>query len=138
MKNSILSQFEKVKKLKHPNLMKYYSIKSISPDCKLLLIIAVEIVTEYCEGGSLKKVLDKFDFLDEKLIKKYIKQILLGLEYLHDHQIVHNNLKLSNVLVDKEGKARIADYYVFNIICNNDPDRIILYSTNLGKGNFSI
>lgn len=136
-KNLIISNFERIKKLNHPNILKYIQIKPEAQNGKKSnLEENIDIVTEYCEGGSLGKLLEKFDFLEERLIKKYIKQILLGLEYLHANKIIHKNLKLSNVLVDKEGKVKVSDYFIFNLICKDDPDRIILYSTNKGKGDF--
>ncbi len=39
--------------------------------------------------------------LEEKLVKKYIKQVLKGLEYLHKHHVAHRDLKGTNILLTK-------------------------------------
>eukprot|EP00826_Nyctotherus_ovalis_P059266 TRINITY_DN8222_c0_g2_i1.p1 TRINITY_DN8222_c0_g2~~TRINITY_DN8222_c0_g2_i1.p1 ORF type:complete len:310 (-),score=65.62 TRINITY_DN8222_c0_g2_i1:336-1265(-) len=63
-------------------------------------------------GGSVRNLLDKFGPLDEKIIKIYMRQILKGLKYLHSNNIIHNNLKCSNILVANEGTIKISDFAV--------------------------
>lgn len=60
--------------------------------------------------GSIKSLLDKYGTLDENLIKIYLKQVLLGIEYLHDKGIVHRDLKCANILVDLRGNIKISDF----------------------------
>lgn len=46
------------------------------------------------------------------MVRKFIKQILKGLEYLHKHHVAHRDLKGTNILLTKEGKAKITDFGV--------------------------
>lgn len=78
---AIRSEIEIMGKLHHSNIVKYYGL--IKNDLKL------GIVLEYCIGGSLAKIIKTFGKFNEKLIKKYLRQILEGLEYLHSHNIIH-------------------------------------------------
>ena len=55
-------------------------------------------------------MLDKYGSLDEKLIKIYLKQVLHGIEYLHEKGIVHRDLKCANILVDLKGNIKISDF----------------------------
>ncbi len=47
----------------------------------------LNIFLEYVPGGSISSLLQKFGKFSEQVIQVYTKQILLGLEYLHRHQI---------------------------------------------------
>lgn len=67
---------------------------------------------EYVSGGSLKNLINKIGKLNEKLIRKYLIQILDGLEYLHKMKIVHRDLKCSNILLTSEGNIKIIDFGV--------------------------
>lgn len=44
-------------------------------------------------GGSISSLLTRFGPLSENIIRVYTKQILQGLHYLHDHNIIHRLIK---------------------------------------------
>ena len=94
----------------------------------------IDLIIEYCNGGSIKQLIDKFSAFDEKLIKIYVKQILEGLVYLHDLGIVHRNIKNTNILVDGTGVVKISDLVVSNILIGDDLDKILWYNTMNRKG----
>ncbi len=54
---------------------------------------------EYVPGGSIASVVKRFGKLNERLCRAYTRQLLLGLEYLHTHQIMHRDIKGANILV---------------------------------------
>jgi serine/threonine protein kinase len=53
---------------------------------------------EYVSGGSVADMLLKFGGLDEQIVRKYTHQILLGLVFLHEHNVVHCDVKGGNIL----------------------------------------
>lgn len=53
----------------------------------------LNIFLEYVPGGSIHSLLKKFGGLPEDIIRTYTRQILLGLEYLHAHNIVHRGTR---------------------------------------------
>lgn len=67
-------------------------------------------VLEYVGGGSLINLLNEFPDLQEKDVKFYAAEILLGLEALHTSNIIYRDLKLENVLVSKDGHAILTDF----------------------------
>jgi serine/threonine protein kinase len=48
--------------------------------------------------------------LKEAEIKAVMRQLLSGLAFLHQHQVIHRDLKLSNILLDKTRRVRICDF----------------------------
>jgi serine/threonine kinase 4 len=65
------------------------------------------MVTEYCEIGSLDRML-RLE-LKEPAISFIIGQVLQGLAYLHGLNRVHRDIKTSNILVNSQGQVKIAD-----------------------------
>jgi len=61
------------------------------------------LVLEYMEHGSLNDIIEQFGVFPEVLAARYVHQVLEGLEYLHSHGIIHQDLRASNCLIDKEG-----------------------------------
>ena len=50
------------------------------------------------------------DIYDEQLMKKWILDIAKGLKFLHENNVVHRDIKSDNILIDKDGHCKIADF----------------------------
>lgn len=72
----------------------------------------IAIFTTYCPRGSLENVLANEDLsLDQMFISSLVSDILKGLIYLHDSEIIsHGNLNSSNCLVDSRWVCQITDF----------------------------
>merc|ERR1712118_441329 len=70
----------------------------------------VLIVMEYCSGGSLMGILTRFGVLPLPSVRRYTRDMLKGMEFLHGKDIIHRDLKPHNVLVKIEGLAKLADF----------------------------
>ena len=88
--------------LNHPNIIKYIFSEQISSYYFLYL--------EYIPGGSIKNMIEQFGGFNEILIKKYTKQILSGLKYLHDKKIIHRDIKCANILIGNRGMIKLTDF----------------------------
>ena len=88
--------------MNHINIVKYYGCFTKAKNLNIIL--------EYCRGGSLLALLKVFSSFDENIIRKYLIQILDGLEYLHSHNIIHRDIKGANILVDRNGTCKLSDF----------------------------
>ncbi|XP_037492970.1 LOW QUALITY PROTEIN: probable LRR receptor-like serine/threonine-protein kinase At1g53420 [Jatropha curcas] len=88
------------------------------------------LIYEYMENGSLEEVL--FDAncsaqLSWEKRYKICEQIALGLEFLHKrepaviHEIIHRNIKASNILLDRDYNAKISDFGLAKLYEEDDP-----------------
>jgi len=68
------------------------------------------MIMELCENGDLSRHLDQLQFLEEKLAKFLIAELILGIEYLHTKKVLYRDLKPENILIDAEGHLRLADF----------------------------
>ncbi|OLY82555.1 Cytokinesis protein sepH [Smittium mucronatum] len=87
---------------KHPNIVKYYGCEQTARDLNIIL--------EYCEGGSLQSVVSKFGQISEKLVGVFTYQTLCGLSYLHSKEIIHRDIKAANLLYTKSGVVKLSDF----------------------------
>ncbi len=66
------------------------------------------IVMEYVEGASLKELIERGLTGGESI--EIVRQVLAGARFAHSRGIIHRDLKPQNVLIDREGRARVADF----------------------------
>eukprot|EP01060_Flectonema_neradi_P038344 TRINITY_DN8001_c0_g1_i2.p1 TRINITY_DN8001_c0_g1~~TRINITY_DN8001_c0_g1_i2.p1 ORF type:complete len:945 (+),score=167.44 TRINITY_DN8001_c0_g1_i2:79-2913(+) len=70
----------------------------------------VIIIMEYVSGGSLADVLETFGALKPATAKRFTKDIIRGLHYLHNEGILHRDLKPGNVLMHTDGQCKLSDF----------------------------
>lgn len=68
------------------------------------------LILEFCQGGDLSQYLKEEDFFSEEKAKQYLAEILLALEDLHSRDIIFRDLKPENVVLDKDGHAKLTDF----------------------------
>ena len=98
----ILYETDLMKKLNHPNITK---ILEMFEDEKYFMIIM-----EYINGGNLFSFVKKRRKLSEKTAKFLFRQIILGIKYIHEQNIVHRDIKLENLLIDLNNNVKICDF----------------------------
>ena len=108
----IIYETNLMKKLNHKNVTK---ILEMFEDDKYILIIM-----EYINGGNLFSFVKKRRKLSEKISKFLFKQIILGLQHIHSHNIVHRDVKLENILIDLNNTIKICDFGIGRVLSNPD------------------
>lgn len=98
------------KNLNHPNIVQ----------CKVSFSDEFNhyIVLEYCPGKSVRDYLRKSEkgYLSESETRKILNDVVNGLIYLHNHKIIHHDIKLENFLIGQDGKVKIADFGVSTML----------------------
>lgn len=77
------------------------------------------LVTDFVQGGELFTHLHREEKFSEPAVRFYISEIVVALEQLHDSNIVYRDLKLENILLDKEGHIVLTDFGFAKIIIYN-------------------
>ncbi|KAF8940268.1 hypothetical protein EDD21DRAFT_360964 [Dissophora ornata] len=112
---SIRDEMKVMKMMHHPNIVRYDNIEVHRHK--------VFIFMEYCQGGSLADLLEHGRIEDEKVIKFYTLQMLKGLAYLHDKNVVHRDVKPDNILLDHLGNIKFVDFGAAKILAKNQRTR---------------
>lgn len=68
--------------------------------------------SRYVENGSLANVVKKMGVFPESLVVLYTQQVLEGLVYLHEQGVIHRDIKGANILTNKDGVVKLADFGV--------------------------
>ncbi|XP_060535747.1 serine/threonine-protein kinase N isoform X4 [Cylas formicarius] len=101
---SLLSEkriFEVANSVRHPFLVNLFAC--FQTDAHVCFVM------EYAAGGDLMMHIHA-DVFSEPRAVFYAACVVLGLQYLHENQIIYRDLKLDNLLLDTEGYVKIADF----------------------------
>ncbi|KAL9936659.1 hypothetical protein V8E36_004727 [Tilletia maclaganii] len=100
----LMKEVDLLKNLEHPSVVKYEGLVRTND--------VLSIILEWVESGSLYLTLKNFGPFEEGLCASYVVQILEGLHYLHNRQVVHCDLKAANILTTKKGNIKLSDFGV--------------------------
>lgn len=91
-----------LKKIKHPNLVKLVEVLDAPSDGMLYMVFEL-----LANGETLRIPAD--EPLPEHLARKYFRDTLQGLDYLHYQHIIHRDIKPANLLLDGNNNVKISD-----------------------------
>ncbi|EHY66161.1 CAMK/CAMKL/KIN1 protein kinase [Nematocida ausubeli] len=97
--------------LSHPNILKLEEFKYTKDHFYLIF--------KYIKGNQLLNEIIKYKVLSEDKARKYFIQILDALNYIHNNNIVHRDIKIENILIDQNDNAILIDFGLSNIYEQN-------------------
>ena len=71
---------------------------------------------ELCAGGDLLSYVRRRRHLKESVAKFIFWQIIRGIQYCHNKNIIHRDIKLENILLDARGQVKICDFGVSRVV----------------------
>ncbi|KAH9626912.1 hypothetical protein KSS87_014973 [Heliosperma pusillum] len=102
----LYSEVHLLKTLKHKNIIKFYNSWIDTKNEH------INFITEIFTSGTLRQYRKKHKHVDLRALKKWSRQILEGLLYLHSHDppVIHRDLKCDNIFVNgNHGEVKIGD-----------------------------
>ena len=121
-KEKMALEIEIHKSLSHENICQFY-LHFVDEK-------RIYVVLELCECFSLMELQKRRTLVSQPELRYFMKQIFCALAYLHNIQIIHRDLKLSNILLSKSMKCKLGDFgLATRVSSNNENKRTTLCGT---------
>ncbi|KAB2603482.1 serine/threonine-protein kinase [Pyrus ussuriensis x Pyrus communis] len=101
-----------LRKLDHPNVVKLEGLATSRMQYSIYLVFDFMV-------SDLTRIISSPEGLTEPQVKCYMHQLLSGLQHCHERGIIHRDIKGSNLLLDKSGMLKIADFGLANYYVQN-------------------
>ncbi|VDL60884.1 unnamed protein product, partial [Hymenolepis diminuta] len=120
-RNAVLNEANIMKQLNHPNLLHLHEFFSEPNESAMVL--------EFLSGGELfDRIVDDGYTMNEGEVIKYIRQLLEGLQHMHENHIVHLDIKPENIMCENSRSTNIK-LVDFGLSTKLDPQEEVRVST---------
>ncbi|KAK7502421.1 hypothetical protein BaRGS_00006374 [Batillaria attramentaria] len=96
------NEVQLLRNFQHERIVQYYGCQQDND--------VLSIFIEFMPGGSVQDQLKQYGPLTETIARKYTRQVLEGLAFLHKNVIVHRDIKAANILRDTQGNVKLGDF----------------------------
>lgn len=103
-------------RLSHPNIVNIYDVGCEDE--------TYYIVMEYVPGETLKECIKGQQSLSPEVALEYAIQIAAALKHAHDNQIIHCDIKPHNILIHRDGTAKVADFGIARAISSQTSTQV--------------
>jgi cyclin-dependent kinase 12/13 len=107
-----------MKRLKHKNILQLLEVVISKPNEKNKFKSNAYLVFEYMEHDLCSIIFSNFLY-EKSQIKYILHELLLGLQYLHQNNILHRDIKTLNILLNNKGEVKIGDFGLSRIYADN-------------------
>lgn len=117
----VAAEIESLRALHHPHIVDYLGTEREDNTLRIFLeyvlrwrsYLKCDLIHSFrfvAGASSLAQHLKENGGLNETMLRKYTRQILEGLKYLHDRGTVHGDIKCLNMLLDHMGNIKLSDF----------------------------
>ncbi|KAK7912846.1 hypothetical protein WMY93_013057 [Mugilogobius chulae] len=101
-----------------------------------LIVLQVFVVMELCVNGDLSEYIKAKGPLSEEQSRKFLVQLCAAVQYLHDNQVTHRDLKCENLLLDRHDNIKVCDFSMSKRLTYTD-GQLDLSHTFCGTNNYA-
>ena len=110
--DSLFEEINILRNLEHPNIMKIFEYFIDDKN--------IYIISEFCDQGDLLGKINKLSYMSEFVVKYLMGLILDALAYLHANHVFHGDIKLENIMLNKNSRKKIKRFTVINSDLKSD------------------
>ena len=114
--------------MKHQNIVQFLRAFAFE-NCTYLVL-------ELCPNGSLMDMVKRRKGLTEPEVRFYSVQIAGAIKYMHGKGIIHRDLKMGNIFLDKDMNAKIGDFGLAALLVTGKDMQTIRRTTLCGTPNY--
>jgi len=108
--DGVFKEIGVMKKLQHPNCVQLWEVIDDPAHNHMYLVM------EFIEGGDLAAPISRKEHISEERMRVWMRDAVVGLEYLHSYNILHRDIKPENILWDARAEvAKLADFGVSDL-----------------------
>lgn len=100
--STAIREISLLKELSHPNIVKLKDVIHQSGKLYLVFEFLDKDLKQYMDAVAKK--------LGRMLVKSYLQQLVRGIAFCHAHRVLHRDLKPQNLLIDRQGTLKLADF----------------------------
>ena len=118
--STALREISLLKELSHPNIVRLLDVEHTqTPSQRLYLVFewVDQDLKRYMEEVARNSSPKGNGRMTADLVRSYMHQLLVGLDYCHAAGVVHRDLKPQNLLIDRHGTLKIADFGLARAFC---------------------
>ena len=116
-KEKMTQEIQIHKSLQHRNIVGFHSFFDDPNN--------VYIVLELCKKRSMMELHKRRKTVTDYECRYYIHQIVSGVKYLHDHNIIHRDLKLGNLFLNDDLHVKVSCHNFMTLIQQKSPLRLV-------------
>ena len=105
--------------MRHPNIVEFHRAFTFKE--------STYVVLELCSNGSIMDMVKKRRCLTLPEVRRYTVQLCGAIKYMHARNVIHRDLKMGNLFLDREMNLKIGDFGLAAVLVSTEEYQLGLY-----------